>query len=300
MDPFAIRSILVGTDLTPRSDVPLRAAAAIAELTGARLHILHAFELEALPADAAREPATFPERVASARRALDEQIRRVVPSTLSVASRLVEIYLPHKALLAQARRVSADVIVLGRREERNLSGRLLGTTADRVVRESGVPCLVVADDFTLPLRDVVAPLDPLKPAGEVARIAMRWAAGLGAGTEEEPGTELHLLSILPSTALAAVQADEVSAMAALDSAVGEADIPAHVQTVATVRREDSPAIGILEYADEVDADLIALGTRAPGKVSRALIGSVSSAVTREATAPVLLIPPVLWRDDGRG
>ncbi len=45
---------------------------------------------------------------------------------------------------------------------------------------------------------------------------------------------------------------------------------------------------IVAYADEVDADLIVVGSRGLGRVSGALLGSVSRAVLRDAKRPVLI------------
>jgi nucleotide-binding universal stress UspA family protein len=46
---------------------------------------------------------------------------------------------------------------------------------------------------------------------------------------------------------------------------------------------------IVAYADEIDADLIVVGSRGLGRVSGALLGSVSRAVLRDAKRPVLIV-----------
>jgi nucleotide-binding universal stress UspA family protein len=55
-------------------------------------------------------------------------------------------------------------------------------------------------------------------------------------------------------------------------------------------REGSAAERILEDAGERKADMIVLGKRHHGTIERLLLGSVASAVVRDATLPVLLIP----------
>ncbi|HEX7119682.1 MAG TPA: universal stress protein [Longimicrobiales bacterium] len=292
MDPFTLRSIVAGTDLSERSDDALRAAAAIAELTDAALHVLHAYELEAVRGGPGGAPATFPERVTEAERALEDQVRRVVPGSLRVASQRVEVYLPYKAILEEAQRVSADLIVLGRHRGGEPRA-ILGTTADHVVRESTVPCLVVPGALRLPLRAVLVPLDPSKPAPGVARLALSWASALGAGAASRPGTEVHMTMVLPeSMALAPGLEDTVRAAVEeeLATAAGPGAFPAGVGVRWVSLRNDSPARGILRYAEEVDADLVVMGTSAPGAVRRAILGSVASAVAKSARAPVLLVP----------
>jgi nucleotide-binding universal stress UspA family protein len=46
---------------------------------------------------------------------------------------------------------------------------------------------------------------------------------------------------------------------------------------------------IVAYADEIRADLIVVGSRGLGRVSGALLGSVSRAVLRDAKRPVLIV-----------
>lgn len=58
--------------------------------------------------------------------------------------------------------------------------------------------------------------------------------------------------------------------------------------VDTMSRHGNPAEQILEAADEVDADVIVLGGRKRSPLGSFLFGSVSQAVTLDATRPVLI------------
>jgi len=57
----------------------------------------------------------------------------------------------------------------------------------------------------------------------------------------------------------------------------------------TVLRDGSPAKTIAEYADEIDAGMIAMGTHGRSGVSRYVLGSVSERVLRLADAPVFTV-----------
>jgi len=80
----------------------------------------------------------------------------------------------------------------------------------------------------------------------------------------------------------------------------------HAQTIVGTR---PPRQGIHLAAGEVQADLIVVGARGIGPIAKLLLGSVSQAVVREATLPVLVVrattdriasqpPRVLWACDG--
>ena len=53
--------------------------------------------------------------------------------------------------------------------------------------------------------------------------------------------------------------------------------------------DDSPADAILEVADAVDADLIVVGSRGLGRVTRFVRGSVSSRIANYATVNLLIV-----------
>lgn len=61
------------------------------------------------------------------------------------------------------------------------------------------------------------------------------------------------------------------------------------QEVVTAVREGRPAVEICEYAREVDADLVATGTRGRHGENRLLLGSVAERVVRTSPVPVLTV-----------
>ena len=57
-----------------------------------------------------------------------------------------------------------------------------------------------------------------------------------------------------------------------------------------VRLAGEPAKAIAAYADELDADLLVLGSRGLGSVTGALAGSVSHALLKRLKRPVVIVP----------
>uniref|UniRef100_A0A8W8LZ89 UspA domain-containing protein n=1 Tax=Magallana gigas TaxID=29159 RepID=A0A8W8LZ89_MAGGI len=54
---------------------------------------------------------------------------------------------------------------------------------------------------------------------------------------------------------------------------------------------DKPGEGIVRIAEELGADLIAMGSRGEGTVRRTMTGSASDYVLHHSTVPVLICPP---------
>lgn len=54
---------------------------------------------------------------------------------------------------------------------------------------------------------------------------------------------------------------------------------------------DMPAFGVTRLASQLEADLVVVGSHGRHGVARWLLGSVAEAVVRQATCPVLVVPP---------
>jgi nucleotide-binding universal stress UspA family protein len=302
-----LESILVATGLSERSDDAKRAAGALAALTGARLHVLHSFDFQSLPySDANVGHATFEGRIAETRQALADQLRRTVRPGVDVASQEVMIYAAHRAILEYAEAVRADLVVMGPHRRHARADAFLGSTADRVIRTVGAPCLVVRGPLSLPLRNVIVPLDLSEPALGALDVALAWSNALRPREEESPlGPRLTVLHVIPRVfdakdfpferAMVGPELDrEVEAAIRRASAEGSLD----------VREEicwgDRPAEEILRAAEQERTDLLVLATHGHGALKRALIGSVASGVARGASCPVLLVPPAMWNAEPAG
>ena len=64
---------------------------------------------------------------------------------------------------------------------------------------------------------------------------------------------------------------------------------AHDVDVVTAIEDGDPARHIVEYADDIDADLIVAGTHGRSGVERRLIGSVAERLVRRARCPVMTV-----------
>lgn len=93
----------------------------------------------------------------------------------------------------------------------------------------------------------------------------------------------------PSTAVLSdiLEAERTHAEKTLGTAVSRAE-EAGVPILTRLATGD-PAETICAYADEIEARLVAVGTRGHGTVAALLLGSVSQAVVRQAHCPVLVV-----------
>lgn len=276
----AFGPIVVGTDLSEGSDELIRAAGQVAARSAAPLHVVHA--LDVLPGAGG---GTYDEQVRDAERLLDERIRDVVPPGVAV-HRHVEGSPPDGLISEWADRSDAGLIVVGPHVRRAGPARLLGGTAERVLGDARVPCLVVRAPIAAPASHVVAAVDPAHTVGPVLQAAIRWALLFGDAGGPGGAPKVSALYVSgdrgggPPPALAG----------ALRLALARAGAADRVTAQIAVRGT-AVVESILLFAEAEVSDLLVLSTRNRGVVGRALLGSVSAEVTRRAPCSVLLIPP---------
>lgn len=130
-------SILVPVDFSGCSTHALSYARVLAEALGASLDVLHVWHLSAY-SDLESELAKSQERELRAK--LDEVAR-------SVAGVAVRTHLghgaPHEVILQKSVALKASMVVMGTSAKTGFEHFLLGSVAERIVRESRVPVVTV-------------------------------------------------------------------------------------------------------------------------------------------------------------
>lgn len=141
----SVRTILHPTDFSPQSDCAFPLAWSLARDLQAGLLVLHVIE-QPLIAHAGVMMAPPPPPVSEAeRQALLDKLRGIAPPPGSPVpvERLLEQGDPAAAILQIARERQCDLIVLGTHGRTGLPRLLMGSVAEKVLREATCPVLVV-------------------------------------------------------------------------------------------------------------------------------------------------------------
>ena len=123
---------------------------------------------------------------------LEHQIRSLGIADNELIGRNVEIGPPHKVLADTAWRIGADLLVVGASEPNGSHPRLLGSTADRVLRCAPCPILILKGGSTLRVRRVLAPVD-LSPC---SACALRSGLGFLSQLGKRRGVEVETRFVL--------------------------------------------------------------------------------------------------------
>ena len=143
-----IQTILVPTDFSPDARAALVKAKDLARAFGSRIVILHAYRVD-LPMSTPDLGGGFvlPDRFyedlrASATSEVEALAAATVKDGVQAEGLAVEDH-PAAAILETAKRLPADLIVMGTRGLTGLAHVVLGSVADRVIREASCPVLTV-------------------------------------------------------------------------------------------------------------------------------------------------------------
>jgi nucleotide-binding universal stress UspA family protein len=118
-------------------------------------------------------------------------------------------------------------------------------------------------------------------------------------------SQLTLFTVVPHPSPASAAAgvsperlrEEIETQAARRLRGLAAALPQGLSVVTLIRHGD-PATEILRLVDEQPVDLICMGARGRGRVTGALLGSVSAAVLHDSPVPVVVLHPPPETDDG--
>jgi nucleotide-binding universal stress UspA family protein len=295
MSTPGLTSVVAASDLSDGSDTALQTAAALAAAADAELHVAHCIPQPVFPYWEGTVPGeTREEWIRSARIDVEWQVRRVLDAGERLVKSIhVSLGEPARKINARVAEVGAQLIVVGPHEPRAAFDDLLGSTADRLIRSSEVPCLITNRPVVPPLRRVLLPTDFSEPARHALRSAIELlGSGLFVGGE---GAEPSMVEILFVSAFALPSSRAFPAQPRLLEQVEEAKrtLPPdlRLRLLPRILSAQFPADGIRHAAERMEADLIVMGTHGYGTLGRALIGSVASTVARTLSFPVLLVPP---------
>ncbi len=275
----AVSTILHPTDCSDSAGRALEVAARFATAHRATLVILHAEVVHG--ASSSERGTALDEYVATARRLVRSLAKD--PTAAQVAVELVEArtFFAHDAIRETAAERHADLIVMGTHGRRGLSRLLLGSNAERVLREASCPVLTVRADAAVPagdeFRELLVPVDfsdrSRRGLDDALALAAHWRGRVSV---------LHVMEPLPPWARYELGGDpHERAEERLRAWVG--DVP----DVRCLVVKGHAAAEIARVADDLKVDLIVMSSRGATVAEWLLVGAVTERVCRMARVPVL-------------
>jgi nucleotide-binding universal stress UspA family protein len=134
---------------------------------------------------------------------------------------------------------------------------------------------------------ILVPLD----GSDASTAVLRHAVSIATDTD----ATVHILTVVePERSPLAFGVEEVGQLstavedllASVQTGFETGDVPFDIE----VRRGESPHEVILDYADEIEVDMIVLGRRGASSLPDRIFGSTVDRIARLSTVPVFLVP----------
>jgi nucleotide-binding universal stress UspA family protein len=294
--PINLKRILCPTDFSEGSQHALAFAVALAQWYDAQVTVMHVIEIYPVPAVLPGNPSPVVGPYVS-REAVAADLERFT-AALKHNNIPFEIAIEQgtaaQSILETAKRVSAELVVIGTHGRGGFEHLVLGSVAEKVLRKAKCPVLIVPPGVPsahVPIRfeRILCPID-FSPS---SRLALTYALSL-AQEAQATLTLLHVLEAVPDEPAAAPfdpveyhRQREADARTRLREVVpAEARTwckPLEVVGAGRSYRE------ILRVAAESGSDLIVMGVAGHGVLHRMFFGSTTNHVVRQARCPVLTL-----------
>lgn len=278
-----IRSILVCTDGSAHGDSACDYAIHLAHKLQAQLECLHVLDSRTLEGPLMSDlsgwlgASPYAAQLGAFRLMLENKGRAILESfdrkakeaDVPASARMV---LGHPARAIPEAAASAELIVMGRRgEHADLDRDVVGTTAERTVRQSERPVMLVPKNF-IPPRKILVAYDGSNHGSKALHEAIELAQAL-----EVP---MVVLCVSEHHNREAAQEYAQTAMRL---------VRAHECTAAPMVAEGPAGATILRVAEEIGASLIVAGAFGHSRVHELILGSTSSFLMSRSNKPVMLV-----------
>lgn len=272
-----MKRILVPVDFSKEAECAAKVAASIARKTGAEIYLLHMLELPVATIDPAEmtSVSSEPQTIYFMKMAR-EKFQKFEQKPFFKGLKVVENIQFHHAfagIIEESKRQKIDLIVMGSQGASGLKEMFIGSNTEKVVRRSEVPVLVIkqgTDDFKV--EDIIFgsdfSLDNKKSFQKVIDFAKIFEA------------RIHLLYV--NTIHNFNTTKEIEKR--MEEFIEDFKMPTFTKNI---YNDISIENGILTFAREMDADLIALNTHGRSGLSQLFNGSIGQELTNHALRPVV-------------
>ena len=274
-----MKKIIVPVDFSEQSEYALEAAVKIAKSNGnTEILALHMLEMSNAVINTTNSEqitkAVFFLRIAEQK--FNEFIDKPIFKGVSITP-IVKHFKVFSEVNDVAKEHNADLIIMGSQGTSGFSEIFVGSNTEKVVRHSDIPVLVLKDRFSKDIfKDVVYASDfSLESVDVYKRMCDMF---------KDLKTNLHLIYVnLPSDRFRSTNEMEETVSDFLVKAEGNKNKLSEVNYVSDYTVEK----GVLNFANRLGADLVAVATHGRTGISHFFEGSISEDIANHSVLPVM-------------
>ncbi len=286
-----MKRILLPTDLSESADHAMRQAVEMAVHLKARLDVFHVVTLHAA------DPGHLKKALESYLKELEEEVfadlsersAKIRERGVDVEVSLARGVSAAEAIVSRAKEIEADLVVMGTHGRTGVKKLLMGSVAEKVIREAEADVLTVGPDAKIAEGEagfdrILVPVDFADYSVKAIGVAKSLLA---------PDGRLVLQHVVETALHPSFYAGGVTRMFQLDpelpGRIREKLSSMGVAGAELVVTEGEVAPEIVAAAEKHDAEMIVMGTLGATGLDHVLMGSVTERVVRKASVPVLAV-----------
>ncbi|WKK66288.1 universal stress protein [Lutimonas zeaxanthinifaciens] len=272
-----MKRILVPVDFSKEAESAAKIAASIARKTDSEIFLVHMLELPVTTIDPAEMNSISSEpQIIYFMKLAHEKFEKFKQLPFFKGLRVVEtIQFQHafSGIINESEKNKIDLIVMGSQGASGLQEMFIGSNTEKVVRRSKVPVLVIKEGIDkFEVSDMIFASDFNKESKSTFHRVVEFANLFGA--------KIHLLYINTIHNFNTTKNIEKKMAQFMD------DFDFNNYST-KIYNDISIEKGILSYARDIDADLIALNTHGRSGLSRLFNGSIGQELANHALRPVI-------------
>ena len=272
-----MKRILVPIDFSKEAENAAKVAASIARKTDSEIFLVHMLELPVTTIDPAEMNAISSEpQIIYFMKLAHEKFEKFISMPFFKGLKVVEsVQFQHafSGIIAESEKNNIDLIVMGSQGASGLQEMFIGSNTEKVVRRSNIPVLVIKQDVEeFEVNDMIFASDFNKESKSTFQRVVNFANLFEA--------KVHLLYINTI--------HNFNTTKNIEKRIAEFMDDFDFSNYSTnIYNDISIEKGILSYARDVDADLIALNTHGRSGLSQLFNGSIGQELANHALRPVI-------------
>jgi len=270
-----MNKILVPTDFSEQAENALKVAAMLAKTYNAEIYLLHMMEIPMQHSDPGQAKSDIPETLFFmnlARKRFENLIAQDYLKDITVHE-TVKTDITFNEIKDSCKELNIDMIVMGSHGATGMMEMFVGSNAEKVVRSSEVPVLVIKNEHqTFNVNNFVFASDFQNDNKETYKQAVKFAKAFG--------SKIHLLLVITSSNFMT----SYEAKTRINDFISGIDYDNYT---ITIHNDYTVEQGILNVSKDINADLIGISTHGRQGIAHFFNGSISEDIVNHAKRPVI-------------
>lgn len=271
-----MKKILVPVDFSDKSNHAVKLAAKIGEKSDSTIYLLHLVELPSGVVDmGAGSNFSIPESMMYLKKVKEKilHLKETFFSKNTSVKYSIRFQQPYEGIMEYSKKIEADLIIMGAKGVSDFEAMIIGSNTEKLVRTSNVPVIVAktnTENFSF--ENIIFASD-FKDESKVSFQKLLDFCGNFQST-------IHLLMVNTI--------DQFESTKTINSKINMfiEDFELSNYTV-NIYNDKTIVQGIVNFAEDINADLIALSTHERSGLSKLFNDSIAQSLSKKATRPLI-------------